>query len=157
MALGVSAGTGWHLRGDGPQYLVSDSQLFTIGYGGRTIDQFVDELKANDVDRVIDVRALPLSRRRGFSKTPLRTALAAAGIEYVHLRNAGNPYRHEDDKIGLYQKYLDATPSVVGEVFDAANGHRAALLCAEREPAECHRSNIASALRRRKRMRVTHL
>src|SRR3954466_2864574 len=43
------------------------------------------------VERVIDVRALPLSRRPGFSKSPLRAALEQAGIEYVHLKALGTP------------------------------------------------------------------
>ena len=47
--------------------------------------------KAAGVERVIDVRALPLSRRPGFSKTPLRGALEEAGIEYVHLKALGTP------------------------------------------------------------------
>jgi len=55
-------------------------QIFTIGYEGKSLDQFVAELRRNRISRVIDVRELPLSRRKGFSKTPLTAALAAAGI-----------------------------------------------------------------------------
>src|SRR5262245_36925707 len=62
------------------------TQLFTIGYEARTIEQFVVELRRKRISRVIDVRELPLSRRRGFSKTPLSSTLADAGIDYVHLR-----------------------------------------------------------------------
>ena len=58
--------------------------LFTVGYEGREPDELIALLQANGVDRVIDIRELPLSRRRGFSKTPLGTALRAVGIEYVH-------------------------------------------------------------------------
>ena len=54
--------------------------LFTIGYEGRALDELIAELQAHRIDRVIDVRELPLSRRRGFSKTPLREALAAHDI-----------------------------------------------------------------------------
>lgn len=127
--------------------------LYTIGYEGRSVDELIAELVGAGVDRVIDIRALPLSRRRGFSKTPLRDALAEAGIDYVHLKEAGNPYRElRDDQercLALYRAHLDESPHVVELVAEAATGHRAALLCLEREPAGCHRSIVAAALAKR--------
>src|ERR1043165_4235477 len=66
-------------------------RIFTIGYEGATVGEFVAALQKAGVERVIDVRALPLSRRPGFSKTPLKGALAEAGIEYVHLKALGTP------------------------------------------------------------------
>lgn len=129
--------------------------LFTIGYEGRSLDELLAELRAHRIDRVIDVRELPLSRRRGFSKTPLGEALGEVDIEYVHLRIAGNPYRREKDSIprdellAKYRRYLaDAAPAITA-VVDAARGRRSALLCYERLPAECHRSILASRVRRR--------
>ncbi len=126
------------------------SPLFTIGYEGRTLDEVLALLRANRVDRVIDVRELPLSRRRGFSKTPLGEALAGAGIDYVHLRIAGNPYRalrsDVERCLSLYRAHLEASPEVIAAVIDAAHGHRAALLCFEREPHVCHRSIIAAGI-----------
>jgi uncharacterized protein (DUF488 family) len=66
-------------------------KLFTIGYEGATMGEFLAALQAAGVERLIDVRAVPNSRRPGFSKTPLRNALAEVGIEYVHLRALGTP------------------------------------------------------------------
>ena len=66
-------------------------KLFTIGYEGATMDEFLAALRTAGVKRVIDIRALPLSRRPGFSKTPLKNALAEAEIDYVHLRALGTP------------------------------------------------------------------
>src|SRR5438093_11909085 len=66
-------------------------RIFTIGYEGATVGEFLDALREAGVERLIDVRALPLSRRPGFSKSPLRAALAEAGIEYVHLKALGTP------------------------------------------------------------------
>ena len=66
-------------------------RIFTIGYEGTTVPEFVAALKNAGVERVIDVRALPLSRRPGFSKSPLKAALGEAGIEYVHLKALGTP------------------------------------------------------------------
>ena len=124
--------------------------LFTIGYEKRELDELVAVLRAARVDRVIDVRELPLSRRRGFSKTPLSAALAGAGIEYMHLRRAGNPFRADKADIARclasYRQHLQRSPAVIEEVLEAARGHRAALLCVEREPACCHRSVLVAEL-----------
>ena len=120
--------------------------LFTIGYEGRALDELIAELSANRVERVIDVRELPLSRRRGFSKTPLGAALADADIEYVHLRQAGNPYRREADRSTLlakYAKHLTRAKDALGDVVESVRGRRVALLCYEREPSECHRAILA--------------
>ena len=66
-------------------------KIFTIGYEGATMGEFLSALQEARVGQVIDVRAVPNSRRPGFSKTPLRNALAEAGIGYVHLRALGTP------------------------------------------------------------------
>src|SRR5829696_3729509 len=123
--------------------------LFTIGYEGRALDELIAILASNYVDRVIDVRDLPLSRRRGFSKTPLGTALVEAGIEYVHMREAGNPYRKLKDSIpreqllAKYHAHIEDTPMAVANVAEQARGRRVALLCYEADSAQCHRSLLA--------------
>lgn len=126
---------------------------FTVGYEGRTIDEFIAILLRARVQRVVDVRALPLSRRRGFSKTALGKALTARGIEYLHVRAAGNPYRdlRQDPErcLSLYAKHLDGLPEVLDEVELAVNGRRSALLCFEARHDHCHRSVIAKRLGRR--------
>ena len=66
-------------------------RIFTIGYESATVAEFLAALKEAGVQRVIDVRAVPNSRRPGFSKTLLRNELAEAGIDYVHLRALGTP------------------------------------------------------------------
>ncbi|WP_437607328.1 DUF488 domain-containing protein [Sorangium sp. So ce834] len=136
--------------------------IYTIGYAGRLLPDFLDALKEAGVDRVVDVRALPLSRRKGFSKTSLGQALTAAGIEYIHLRSAGNPYRDQKNEIerclALYAGHLDENPHVVDEVETAITGHRAALLCFEAEACECHRSVlVARLLQKKPSSRVMHL
>lgn len=126
-------------------------RLFTIGYEGRDPAELIAILAASRVTRVIDVRALPLSRRPGFSKTPLRAALAAAGIDYVHLREAGNPFRKAADPLPSYRAHLADTPSIVRGLLDAADGHSAALLCMEHDPTHCHRTILAAAMRKQQR------
>ena len=125
-------------------------QLFTIGYEAVTQADFLAELARAGVRRVVDVRALPLSRRPGFSKTPLKYALAEVGIDYVHLRALGTPAAgREAARKGriaeLERIYADqlALPEalVAAEQLKALVAERpSALLCFEREPAGCHRS-----------------
>ena len=125
-------------------------KLFTIGYEATTMGEFLDALTTVGVERVIDVRAVPNSRRPGFSKTPLRNALAEVGIDYVHLRALGTPSdgrtaaragRHEDLK-RIYAAQLDLPEAIVaaGQMRDLAAEKPSALLCYERDPAGCHRT-----------------
>ena len=131
-------------------------RIFTIGYEGSTVDEFLAALQKAGVERVIDVRALPLSRRPGFSKTPLRTALEEAGIEYVHLKALGTPSegrtaaragRHEDMK-RIYAGQLELPEAMAqsAQMLDLAAEKPSALLCMEREPAHCHRTLLLEAV-----------
>lgn len=138
------------------------SVTYTIGYAGRTVADLVRLLEEAGVDRVVDVRALPLSRRKGFSKKALGAALADHGIEYVHLRAAGNPYRDQKNDIKrclkLYSGHLDANPEVITAVESVLHGRKAALLCFEADACECHRSIIIERLLAKDpRLAVRHL
>ena len=64
-------------------------KIFTIGYEGTTMDAFLSTLREAGVEQVIDVRALPLSRRPGFSKNILAATLKNSGIDYIHLKALG--------------------------------------------------------------------
>jgi len=61
--------------------------LYTIGYEGLDISSFVEELREQKIRVLIDVRELPLSRKKGFSKSALNTVVTAAGVKYIHLRD----------------------------------------------------------------------
>lgn len=125
-------------------------RLGLLGYEGHTVDSFLALLAGARVQRIVDVRALPLSRRRGFSKTPLTRALSEHGIEYVHVRAAGNPFRDRkqplERRLELYAAHLAQHPAVLDEVEAAIGESKAALLCVEAHPHECHRSLIAAGL-----------
>ena len=131
-------------------------KLFTIGYEGASMGEFLAVLRAAGVERVIDVRAVPNSRRPGFSKTPLRGALADVGIDYVHLRALGTPAAGReaaragriDDLLRIYAGQLE-TPQAMAEgamMLDLAAEKPSALLCYERDPACCHRTLLWRAL-----------
>ena len=120
------------------------------------MDEFLAALKNAGVERVIDVRALPLSRRPGFSKTPLRLALGEVGIEYVHLKALGTPSegrtaaragRHEDmERVYAGQLELPEAIAQGAQMLDLASEKPSALLCMEREPAHCHRTLLLEAV-----------
>ncbi|HEU0310096.1 MAG TPA: DUF488 domain-containing protein [Sphingomicrobium sp.] len=131
-------------------------RIFTIGYEATTMAEFLAALMVAGVERVIDVRALPLSRRPGFSKSPLQAALNEAGIDYVHLKALGTPPdgrtaaragRHEELK-RIYAGQLDLPEAMVqAQQMRALAAERpSALLCYERDPAECHRSLLLDAV-----------
>jgi len=131
-------------------------RIFTIGYEGATQGEFLAALEAAGVKRIIDVRAVPNSRRPGFSKTPLRNALAEAGIDYVHLRALGTPAdgraaaragRHADmARIYAGQLELPEAMAEGAQLLDLAADKPSAVLCFEREPAECHRSLLLGSV-----------
>ena len=131
-------------------------RIFTIGYEGTTIPDFVSALQEAGIERVIDVRALPLSRRPGFSKSPLRAALGEAGIEYVHLKALGTPAegraaaragRHADLE-RIYAGQLELPEAMVqsAQMLELAGEKPSALLCVEREPAHCHRTLLLKSV-----------
>ena len=130
--------------------------IFTIGYESTTVGEFIGALTAAGVERLIDVRALPLSRRPGFSKTALKGALNEKGIEYVHLRALGTPAdgraaarsgRHDDLK-RIYASQLELPEAIAqgAMMLDLVAEKPSALLCYEREPSVCHRSLLIAAI-----------
>ena len=133
-------------------------KIFTIGYEATTMGDFIAALKQAGVERVIDVRALPLSRRPGFSKSPLRAALGEEHIDYVHLKALGTPSegrtaaragRHDDLK-RIYAGQLELPEAIVQaeQMRELAAERPSALLCYERDPAVCHRTLLLDAVAR---------
>lgn len=130
--------------------------LFTIGYEGRTLDEFLSALRDAGVELLIDVRAVAASRRPGFSKTALAGAVREIGIDYLHLRPLGTPTAGREaarkGRIGemraIYDEQL-ATPKAeiaLQQAEAAALERRAALLCFERDAGCCHRAVVAERL-----------
>lgn len=130
--------------------------LFTIGYEKRTIDEFVSLLKENDVEVLADVRENAVSRKKGFSKTPLRDALSEGGIEYLHQDEVGNPSRFRkntsspEECLNLYEDHMsDRWDDALTDLLDITKNRRVCLMCYERDPSECHRTPVARELEKR--------
>jgi len=140
-------------------------RIFTIGYEATTMAEFLSALQQAGIERVIDVRAVPNSRRPGFSKNPLKNALAEVGIDYVHLKALGTPAdgraaaragRHADLE-RIYAGQLDLPEAIVQseQMRELADDKPSALLCFERDPAACHRTLLLGAVAGD--AKVTHL
>lgn len=94
-----------------------------------------------------------MSRRKDFNKKALQTMLDGAGIEYLHLRPAGNPHRKERQDLErclqLYQAYLSKNPEVLDLVAAELSDGPVAFLCYERQHYSCHRSVLLKNLHER--------
>ncbi|OYQ32969.1 hypothetical protein CHU95_19050 [Niveispirillum lacus] len=142
-------------------------RLATIGYESADIADFIATLKTASVERIIDIRELPISRRKGFAKKALSEALADAGIEYIHLRGLGDPKAgREAARAGDYKKFKD----IFNEHMKSVAAQRdlslavqhvekggACLLCYERSHSECHRSIVAEAISDKITVPIFHL
>jgi len=124
--------------------------LFTIGYGARTLDEFLAVLKANRIEYLIDVRTAPFSKfKPEFSKDLLQHHLERAGLRYVFMGDSlggqpRDPACHTDGKVDYdkvrAQPFFRAGMERLKKAFEQQR--RAALMCSEGRPEDCHRSKL---------------
>lgn len=126
--------------------------IYTIGHSNQPMESFLELLRLHEIKVLVDVRSAPYSRfARQFSKQPLQEALKKEGIRYLYLGNelGGIPDddRYYDDE--GYVRYDLLTQSVpfrtgIQRLTDGAPHFRMALMCAEEDPARCHRHFLIS-------------
>jgi uncharacterized protein (DUF488 family) len=125
--------------------------IYTVGHSNHSIEKFIGLLAANAITAVADVRSRPFSRRHPhFNKERLAAALAQRDIAYVFLgkelgARSEDPSCYENGQV-RYER-LAATPSFkagIERVLTGAEKFRVALLCAEKEPLDCHRTLLVS-------------
>ena len=132
--------------------MTGPARIFTIGYEGATQAELIAALTDAGVERVIDVRAVPLSRKPGFSKNVLAAGLKEAGIDYVHLKALGTPPAGREaarkgrmeEMRRVFAEQLE-TPEAgmqAAQMVALAEEKPSALLCFERDPAGCHRTPL---------------
>lgn len=135
----------------GPTPIVRFAGRFvTIGYQGRSLDDFLRELTLAEVDILVDVREKAISRRAGFSRKSLSAGAESVGIEYRHEPLLGNPKSNRDDfragNVGARRLFLrhlnNGSRSTFEDLVDLAQTKVVALVCFERDHHECHRSCI---------------
>lgn len=135
---------------------------FTIGYGGRTPDEFANLLAAHGVKTVVDVRLRPDKSAMGsYAKAKdaekgISGLLARAGIGYVSLPELGNMFMEYDDWPARYEKFLDTAGPLLFDRLAPVPGP-ICLMCAEKKATECHRRHIAEYLKRAKGWTFTHI
>lgn len=130
-------------------------EIFTIGYEGLDPVRFFGLLRRSGVEMIVDVRELPLSRKRGFSKTSLAALCDQEDVEYVHFPELGCPrevrqeYREDSDWTNYtvqFKRHLYQQDEPLDRLAKLANKRRICLLCFERDFNTCHRSYVAEAV-----------
>ena len=132
--------------------------LYTIGYEGLDLKQFITYLTHHGVDVVADIRKLPVSRTRGFSKTALKETLDDKRIDYLNFQQLGTPKALRDElyRSGDYDRFFKKYQENISDKDDHLNsihslvdrGKKVALLCFERDPKKCHRKVVAEEIQK---------
>lgn len=146
--------------------MTSHAHLYTFGYEGLDIAAFIARLKSAGIQSVVDVRELPLSRKRGFSKTAFSEALTAGGIAYFHAPALGCPkdvreqYKRDQSwsrYTAGFMQHLGQQRAAVAELAKLAKSTRACLVCFEADFNYCHRTFVARAAHAAGAPSVMHL
>jgi uncharacterized protein (DUF488 family) len=144
-------------------------QIFTIGYEGFDQTQFLSWLSNYKVNVVADVRDLPLSRKKGFSKSALSELLEKNKIAYINYRELGAPKelrnflfqtRDYETYFKKYKNIVAKNLATIDTILDTIkDGKNVALLCYEKDPSTCHRSVVADEVKKRdgNGLKIKHL
>lgn len=133
-------------------------EINLIGYEGLTLEAFIAVLHKNGIERIIDVRKNPISRKKGFSKKPLSMALGFEGIEYVHVPEVGIPssmrqsLNNQDDYDELFDRYEDEIlpncEEAISHIISMLEEKNSALMCFEQSSLQCHRFRLGKHIKK---------
>ncbi|MCX7791325.1 MAG: DUF488 domain-containing protein [Chloroflexaceae bacterium] len=145
---------------------VAPCAIYTLGYEGLTADAFLNRVLEAGIQRIIDVRHNPISRRYGFHKSTLVRLATLLGLEYVHVPELGIPgaERGHLESFAQYQKLFQSYEAELSRVLEQQRmvakllqEKPSVLVCLEADPRFCHRSVLAQALTRIVDLPVKHL
>lgn len=137
-------------------YQRNETGTVSIGYEGRSVDEFLNELLKEKVQVLLDVRKNPFSRKFGFSRKKLIDYCGKLGIEYQHypelgidgsLRKDLDTYEDYQSLFIEYDRGLDEKSDKIHGIIELAKKKKIALFCFERDPKYCHRNVIVERIR----------
>ncbi len=140
--------------------------IYTIGYGGRSVDEFIQVLQEHDIAYLIDVRSAPYSRYKPeFSREPLDAELERHGIRYVFMGDTLGGHPDDDEcydtngkvdygKLKVTERYLSGIKRLQGAFTQQ---QRVILMCSERKPENCHRSKLIGETLAKQAIHVFHI
>lgn len=138
--------------------------VLTIGHSTHSFDAFMRLLKRHGVTALADIRSAPFSRfTPQFNKDVLERALKLHGLKYVFLgrelgARSNDPSCYENGRVQYARlAHTDKFRKGIERVMRGAGEHRIALMCAEREPLECHRTLLVAKALDEQRVRVSHI
>ncbi len=139
--------------------------LYTIGIGKRSIEEFFEALKANSIDILIDVRSSPYSKfKPEFNKAAVEQSAKESGVKYVHWGEElggfpKDPYVLTEGRVD-YEK-LARRPEFVKHleriIFGLESDHNIAIFCSEGKPEQCHRSKCIGVEMEKREVGVKHI
>ena len=139
--------------------------IFTIGHSNHSLEGFLALLSQHRVTAVADVRSAPRSRfNPHFNRNTLSAALEARGIRYVYLGGElggrpDDPALYDEDGRIRYERIAQTSGfrDAVARVAGGAANHRIALMCAEKEPLDCHRTHLVARALDAEGVAVAHI
>jgi uncharacterized protein (DUF488 family) len=138
--------------------------VYTIGHSTHAIERFLELLKGADIEVVGDVRSRPYSRMNPhFNREPLKEALVRQGIKYVFVgKELGARSEDRSVYVNGQAKYeliarTELFKSGIDRVAEGAEKHRIALMCAEKEPLDCHRTILVSRRLSERGLNIAHI
>lgn len=141
-----------------------ESRVFTVGYANRSVEEFVAVLRDNSVNAVADIRSVPFSGSNPeFNHDSLKRTLGSSGIAYAFLgKELGARTPNTDCYVSGRVQYdrLATTPTFqlgLGRIEKGISSHRIALMCAEKEPFDCHRCILVGRHLCERGIRVSHI
>ena len=135
-----------------------DGNVYSIGYQGRSLKDFLDILREEEIIVLVDVRRNALSRKKGFSANGLRKAIEADGLIYIHMPGLGissearREVRNLEDHRKLLMEYRINLPSfmaLVEELVEICDERPCVLMCFERDARLCHRRVLTDVMAER--------
>lgn len=143
------------------------NEVLTIGYEGSKIEDFIARIVSAGVETLVDVRELPLSRKKGFSKNQLREAIENLGIKYVHLKSLGDPKDgrlaaragDHDRFVHIFTRHMETDEAITGlhQLSQLVGDAKVCLVCFERNHRDCHRKIVVDQLAMVSPIEIRHI